>query len=406
MARVRRDPKSLLLEVFGAALAAANPQAAVRLNLPARPAGQVVVIACGKAAPAMLRGLSGWGAVTGVAVTTAGQTLPAHPGIRWLEAAHPLPDQRSLAAGQMMLEALRGLTSDDLVLCLISGGSSALCCVPNQVTLQEKTALTSALLRSGASIQEINTVRKHLSGIKGGRLAAAAQPARLEALIVSDVVGDQISAIGSGMTAPDPSSVADALEVLRHHGIPAPAVLTEIPMTETPKHDDPIFERVTNRVILSNREALRAAQHLLMERGWHVTHIDDAVTGDSRSAATGQAALVTGSGTAALSGGETTVQVSGGGRGGRNLEFLLQLVTLDAGLYALSADSDGIDGSSNAAGAIVTPDSLRRARALQLEPLDFQRRNDAHGFFAALGDLIFTGATGTNVGDIRVILNP
>ena len=406
MARVTSDPRALLIETLAAALTAANPEAGVRLNLPARPAGRVVVIACGKAAPAMLRGLDGWGEVSGVAVTTVGQTLPERSGIRWLEASHPLPDGRSVAAGRAMLEVLRDLTPDDLVLCLISGGSSALCCVPEQIALEEKIALSKALLHSGASIQEINTVRKHLSGIKGGRLALAARPARLEALIVSDVVGDDPSAIGSGMTAPDATNVQDAIGVLRRYGIPAPSTLTE-----TPKPDDPIFQRVTNRVVLSNRVALQAAQRVLEGRGWRVTHVDDGLTGDARVAATGQAALVKESGTATLSGGETTVQVSGAGfgptgRGGRNLEFLLQLVILGAKLYALSADSDGIDGSSDAAGAIVTPDSLHRALALGLEPLEFQRRHDAHGFFAALGDLVVTGATGTNVGDLRVILKP
>ncbi len=393
------NPQSVLLEAFGAALAAANPEAAVRSNLPARPLGRVVVIASGKAAPAMLRGLSDWGEVTGLAVTTVGQHLPELEGITWLEAAHPLPDDRSVAAGEAILRAVSGLTRDDLVLCLTSGGSSALCCVPNQISLEEKTALSSQLLLSGASIAEINTVRKHASGIKGGRLAAAAQPARLEALIVSDVVGDEISAIGSGMTAPDPTTVTDAINVLRRYEIPAPAALTE-----TPKATDPIFGRVTNRVILSNRIALQAGGRVLERRGWRIAHTDHAVTGDSRVAAITQASLALESGTAVLSGGETTVQVTGGGRGGRNLEFLLQLVMLDAGLYAIAADSDGIDGSSDAAGAVVTPDSLARAHSLNLEPLEFQRRNDAHGFFAALGDLILTGATGTNVGDIRAIL--
>lgn len=395
------NPKALLLEVFDAALVSANPEAAVRSNLPARPLGRVVVIASGKAVPAMVRGLSDWGEVTGVAVTTVGQHLPELEGIRWLEAPHPLPDQRSVAAGTAMLEAVRGLKSDDLVLCLISGGSSALCCVPNPITLEEKIALTKNLLHSGASIVEINTVRKHLSGIKGGRLAAAAWPARLEALIVSDVVGDEISAIGSGMTAPDVSTTQDALEVLRRYGIPEPSALTE-----TPKPTDPIFQRVTNRVILSNRTVLQSAGRVLEQHGWRVAHVNDAVTDDSRLTAIAQASLAKQSGTAVLSGGETTVQVTGGGRGGRNLEFLLQLIIQNAGLYAIAADSDGIDGSCDASGAVLTPDSLARARKLNLEPLEFQRRNDAHGFFAALGDLVVTGPTGTNVGDIRVILKP
>lgn len=400
------NPRALLLETFSAALQAANPESAVRLNLPARPAGRVVVIACGKAAPAMLRGLTEWGEVTGIAVTTVGQALPNLDGMTWLEAAHPLPDERSVAAGRAMLNAVSGLSRDDLALCLISGGSSALCCVPNPIALEEKIALTKALLHSGASIGEINTVRKHLSGIKGGRLALAAHPARVEALIVSDVVGDEISAIGSGMTAPDSTTVVDALEVLRRYSIPAPSALSE-----TPKAGDEIFKRVTNRVILGNRTVLQAAGRVLEGHGWRVAHLDDAVTGDSRLAAKQQVARALESGTALLSGGETTVRVGNAGvrnigLGGRNLEFALQLVIENAGLYALSADSDGIDGSSFAAGAIVTPDSYERALALHLEPLEYQRRNDAHGFFAALGDLVMTGPTGTNVNDLRVILKP
>jgi len=237
-------------------------------------------------------------------------------------------------------------------------------------------------------------------------LAAAAHPARLEALVVSDVVRDDLSAIGSGMTVADASNTRDALEVLRRYGLAAPSALTE-----TPKPNDPVFERVTNRVILSNHTALQAARRVLEGHGWRVAHLDDAVTGDSRLAARQQVTLAKEPGTAVLSGGETTVRVGDArvrkiGRGGRNLEFALQLVIENAGLYALSADSDGIDGSSFAAGAIVTPDSLSRADKLQLEPLEFQRRNDAHGFFAALGDLVVTGATGTNVNDLRVILKP
>ena len=203
------------------------------------------------------------------------------------------------------------------------------------------------------------------------------------------------------MTAPDETTVMDAISVLRRYAIPTPLTLTE-----TPKATDPIFGRVTNRVILGNRTALQAARRVVEQHGWRVTQVDDSVTGDSRLAATQQAALALNAGTAVLSGGETTVSVTGGGRGGRNLEFVLQLVTEDAGLYAIAADSDGIDGSSHAAGAVLTPDSYRRALALHLEPLEFQRRNDAHGFFAALGDLVVTGPTGTNVGDIRVILKP
>lgn len=395
----------MLLEAFRAGVAAAQPADAVRGALPPRPRGRAVVVACGKAAGAMVGGLEGWGAFTGVGVTTPGQNLPQMPGFTWLEGSHPLPDAKSATAGRAILEITAGLEPDDLLLCLISGGASALVCAPRGLELSEKIRVTDALLRSGADIASINTVRKHLSDIKGGRLAERAYPAQVEALIVSDVVGDDTSTIGSGPTAPDATTRLEAIRILEHHSIPVPDAL-RLERAETPKPGDPIFERVRNRVIVGNRMSLDAMRAVLEQRGYAVKHSDDAVTGDARVAATAHARLARGlpRGAALLSGGETTVQVRGDGRGGRNLEFALQLVIENAGLYALAADSDGKDGSSDAAGAIVTPDSLERARALGMDPLEYQARNDAHGLFDALGDLVRTGPTGTNVNDLRVVM--
>jgi glycerate 2-kinase len=409
------NPRSALLEAFQAAVDAAQPQAAVREHLPAPVRGRTVVIAAGKAAATMLAALEDWHPVTGVAVTTPGQHLPNVPGVRWLEASHPLPDARSVVAGTAVLEAVTGLGSDDLVLCLISGGGSALLCAPHGVTLTEKIALTNDLLRSGASIEEINAVRKHLSAIKGGRLALAAQPARVVSLIVSDVVGDSLAAIASGLTAPDPTTFSDALEVLNRLSITVPEMISrgargEEP--ETPKPGDSAFQHVENKVIASNLVALEAAGRSLETNGYRVAHTDDAIVGDSRTVAGAHAARVRGLnvGEVLLTGGETTVLVKdagrGLGRGGRNLEYLLSFAIADAGAWALACDSDGIDGSSPAAGAFVTPDTLERARALGLDARAFQARHDAHGFFEALGDLIVTGATGTNVNDLRMVLKP
>ncbi len=411
--------RQILLEAFHAAVRAAQPEDAVRRALPDLSArgdaiGRVKVVAVGKAAPAMVAALAGWSEFTGVGVTKYGQApTSATPRMRWLEASHPLPDAGSVAAGAAIQAFVTGLRPDDLLLCLISGGASALVSAPDGVTLQHKTALSVELLGCGADIGEINTVRKHLSKLKGGRLAALAHPASVLSLIVSDVVGDDIATIASGLTAPDGTSFQAALKVLNRYEIPAPEVrarLTagargEIP--ETPKPHDPIFQRVTNQVIVSNLVALEAARNSLESCGFVVTLVDDAVQGETRAAALDHARLARGLtvGQMVLTGGETTARVTATnpGRGGRNLEYALQLAIEDVGVWALAADSDGIDGSSFAAGALVTPDTLTRAAKLGLNPLEAQARNDAHSFFEALGDLIVTGETGTNVNDLRFV---
>lgn len=284
---------------------------------------------------------------------------------------------------------------------------------PTGVTLDEKARLTWELLACGASIHEINTVRKHLSAIKGGGLARAAYPARVLALVVSDVVGDDVSTIASGPTAPDPTTFRDALAVLDHYGIRAPSVRAQLVrgvikvQPETPKPGDPIFDHVEHRVIAGAATALSAAADCLQQHGWQARIWQENVTGPAIEAAKAHAAQATflHSRQALLSGGETTTIIRpGGGRGGRNLEFLLSLALEAPDVYAIAADTDGIDGSSSAAGAILTPDTLERAAALGLDPRTYLERSDAHRFFAALDDLVETGPTGTNVNDFRCML--
>ena len=321
-------------------------------------------------------------------MTRYGHGLSQRGRIAVLEASHPLPDEAGASAGIAMLRAVSELGADDLVIALISGGGSALLCAPYGVTLAQKIALTSELLRCGAEIAEINTVRKHLSLIKGGRLAAATR-ARVLSLIVSDVVGDDPSSIASGPTAPDATSYAEALAILERYDIRADEARTHLQcgargeLAETPKPGDSLFERVENRLIVTNGEARLAAIE-------HATHARRLPPGH-----------------AFVSGGETTVTVRGQGRGGRNLEFLLALAIElgnEAGIYALAADSDGFDGTEHAAGALIAPDTLRRAAKLGLDPRAMLADNDAYTFFAALGDLVVTGPTGTNVNDVRCVL--
>jgi len=326
---------------------------------------------------------------------------------------HPLPGEASVEAGKAALRAVAGVGPDDLLLCLISGGASSLMCAPRGVTLEQKVGLTHDLLRCGANIHEINAVRKHLSRIKGGQLAAAAFPARVRSLIVSDVVGDDPAVIASGPTSADPSTYAEALEVLDRYRLHAPEARAHLQrglrgeQPETPGPGDPVLERGEHQIVAGGPGALRAAANHLRGQGWRARVWRDDVTGDARQAAAEHAreARSLPPGGALLSGGETTTVVqAGAGRGGRNLEFLLALALQQPGLYALAADTDGIDGSSPAAGAILTPDTLERAGALGLDPREVLERSDAHAFFAALGDLIQTGPTGTNVNDFRCLL--
>jgi glycerate 2-kinase len=413
------NPAEALQDAFRAAVSAAQPDLTVSAHLPDPPAGRTVVVGAGKAAATMAAAFHRdyTAAASGVVVTRYGHALQAAPrGIRVLEAAHPVPDEAGVAATREVLQAVSGLAEDDLVVCLISGGGSALLCAPNGVTLQEKAALTSDLLRSGADITEMNVVRKHLSAVKGGQLARACHPARVVALVVSDVVGDDLSSIASGPAYPDPSTFADALAILDRFGIAAPAARRHLKrgargeVPETPKPGDPVFERVSHRFIATGNIALEAGAASLRAPGLEASVTSDRVTGEARDVAAAHAreARTLRPGSAILSGGETTVTVRGKGRGGRNLEFLLALAIElggEPGLYALAADTDGIDGNTDAAGAVLTPETLRRATALGLNARASLADNDAYGFFSRLGDLVITGPTGTNVNDFRAILS-
>lgn len=420
------DPGALLRRLFDAALAAADPAKAVPPCLPDPPKGRTLVVGAGKAAGAMARAVEqNWkGNLDGLVVTRYGHAV-ACERIEVIEAAHPVPDQAGLDAARRILEKVQGLGPDDLVLCLISGGGSALLSLPAPgITLEEKQAVNKALLRSGAAIDEMNCLRKHLSAIKGGRLAAAAAPARVVSLLISDVPGDDPAVIASGPTVPDPTSFADALAILDKYGIDAPAsVRTHLEKAEeeTPKPGDPRLAHCETRMIARPQDSLEAAAAAARAAGVTPVILGDSLEGEAREVAqvmAGIARQVARFGQPApapcvlLSGGETTVTLRGQGRGGRNAEFLLALtVALEGtpgegvpGIHAIACDTDGIDGSEDNAGALCGPDSLRRAAAAGLDAKAMLADNDGYGFFSGLGDLVMTGPTLTNVNDFRAIL--
>ncbi|MFQ5955643.1 MAG: glycerate kinase, partial [Kiloniellales bacterium] len=379
------------------------------------------VVGAGKAAAAMARAVEDhWqGPLEGLVVTGHGYALPC-ARIEVVEAAHPVPDAAGEAAARRVLKTVRGLGSDDLVLCLISGGGSALMALPAEgLTLADKQAVTRALLRSGAAIDEINCVRKHLSAVKGGRLAAAAAPARVVSYLISDVPGDDPAVIASGPTVADPTSFADARAVLAKYTITEPeAVVAHLRRAadETPKPGDPRLERAETVMAATPQRSLEAAAAMAREHGVRPLVLSDCIEGEAREVAKvlgGIARQVVRHGQPApppcvlLSGGETTVTVRGRGRGGRNLEFLLALaLKLDAepGIHAIACDTDGIDGTEDSAGATLAPDSLARAAARGLDAKAMLADNDGYGVFSALGDLVVTGPTRTNVNDFRAIL--
>lgn len=415
------QPGALLRRLFDAALDAADPAQAVPRFLPARPEGRTIVVGAGKAAGAMARAVEdSWsGDLEGLVVTRYGHGV-ACQRIEVVEAAHPVPDQAGLDAARRILEKVQGLGPDDLVLCLISGGGSALLSLPAEgITLEEKQAVNKALLRSGAAIDEMNCLRKHLSAIKGGRLAAAAAPAKVVSLLISDVPGDDPAVIASGPTVPDPTSFADALAILDKYGIDAPAAVRkhlEAGAEETPKPGDPRLANCETHLIARPQDSLEAAAALAREEGVTPVILGDAIEGEAREVAqvlAGIARQVARFGQPAtapcvlLSGGETTVTLRGNGRGGRNAEFLLALtVALEGapGIYALACDTDGIDGSEDNAGAITGPGCLARAAAGGIDAKAMLANNDGYGFFSALNDLVVTGPTLTNVNDFRAIL--
>jgi len=338
-----------------------------------------------------------------------------------VEAAHPVPDAAGREAAARIAQAARGLTADDLVLCLMSGGASSLLVLPaDGISLEEKQAVNKALLRSGAAIGEMNTVRKHLSSIKGGRLAAMCAPARVVTLLISDVPGDAPETIGSGPTVPDPTTCADTLGILARHGIEIPAAARaglESGAFETPKPGDPVFDGNEVHMIATPLQSLHAAAAVARDAGLAVHLLSDEMEGESREVGSVHAALARhiarhgepfAKPCVVLSGGETTVTVKNkSGRGGRATEFLLgSALALQGapGIWVLAADTDGIDGVEENAGAIVTPDTLARADALGIKAREYLDRNDAYPFFSALGDLVVTGSTYTNVNDFRAML--
>src|SRR5438874_5541205 len=430
MTRDRSAVRETLRALFDAALAAADPVRAIAGHLPRPVAGRTVVVGAGKASAAMACAFEkAWsGPLEGLVITRYGHAAPCR-NIEIVEAAHPVPDPAGEAAARRILDLASGLGREDQLVCLISGGGSALLTLPAPgLTLADKQAVTRELLRSGATIGEINTVRKHLSAIKGGRLAAAAAPARILALAISDVPGDDPAVIASGPTVPDPTTFADARAVLAKYGITEPkAVIAHLAEArdETPKPGDPVFANTRFELIASPQRALAAAAEAGLGR--HITPIvlSDRVEGEARDVAAMHAAIavqlragqfrvcheIVTPPAVLLSGGETTVTVQGKGRGGPNSEFLLALAAALAkdpggsgGIYALACDTDGIDGTEDNAGAIVYPNTVARAASRGTAIKEALAGNDSYGFFAALGDLVVTGPTLTNVNDFRAIL--
>ncbi|PIF25245.1 hydroxypyruvate reductase [Acidovorax sp. 56] len=429
-----QHPAAFLRHLYDVAVQRAQPLQGLKEHLPAPPKGRTLVLGAGKAGGSMAQALEAlWPAdapLSGLVVTRYDHIPPRPIGlaqrIEVVEAAHPVPDAAGLQAAERMLALTQGLTADDLVICLISGGGSALLTLPaDGLTLAEKQRINKELLASGAAIGEMNCVRKHLSRIKGGRLAAACAPARVVTLTISDVPGDDPSIIASGPTVPDASTCADALAILARYRItvpPAVRAALEAGLLETPKPGDAVFAGHAVHLIATPQQSLEAAAQAARAAGWAAHILSDEIEGESREvgkvhAALARAVAQRGAPFARpcvlLSGGETTVTVrprpegAPKGRGGRAGEFcmgLAQALQGQSGVWALAADTDGIDGVEDNAGAIVTPDTLARGRAQGLRLDDHLDRNDAYGYFSALGDLVVTGPTHTNVNDFRVLL--
>ncbi len=420
-AAARPSPRALLRRMFDAAIASAQPSLCVPPHLPSPPRGRLIVVGAGKASAAMARTVEeNWsGPLSGLVVTRYGYAVPCER-IDIVEAAHPVPDEAGMHAAQRMLERVNGLREDDLVLCLFSGGGSALLPLPAPgIGLDLKQTVSRALLACGATISEMNCVRRHLSAIKGGRLAAACHPARVLTLLISDVPGDRPIDIASGPTVADPTTCADALAIVRRYGIELPLPVRELLESgrgESVKPGDARLARSDVCMIATPQMALESAASVARAAGVAPYILGDAIEGEARDVGkvfAGMALQVAERGQPfaapcmLLSGGETTVTVHGTGRGGRNVEYLLSLaIALDghARIYALAGDTDGVDGQEEIAGGYIEPDSLARAWAQGLRPQDMLANNDGHGFFSALGDSVITGPTLTNVNDFRVIL--
>jgi glycerate 2-kinase len=413
--------RALLRRMFDAAIDAAQPARCLLPHLPAAPEGRTIVVGAGKASAAMAKAFDdAWmHPVSGLVVTRYGYGVHCRR-IEVVEAAHPVPDTAGVAAAARIRDLVGGLSADDLVVCLISGGGSSLLALPAEgITLADKQAVNRALLKSGATISEMNCVRRHLSGIKGGRLAAACHPAKVVTLLISDVPGDNPIDIASGPTVADPTTCADALDVIRRYAIDAPDAVMRVLESgagETVKPGDPRLARAEVSMIATPQMALEAAAAIAREANIAPLILSDRIEGEARDVGkvmAGIALHVASHGQpiappcVLLSGGETTVTVRGNGRGGRNVEFLLSLaIALEGGegIYAIAGDTDGVDGQEEIAGAIVTPDTLERARAKSIRPRESLANNDGHGFFETLGDSVITGPTLTNVNDFRAIL--
>jgi glycerate 2-kinase len=413
------DPREFLRALFDKAVEVADPMRSLAAYLPEKPDGKVVVIGAGKASARMAEAVEAeWGPCEGLVITRYGYGRPCQ-GIEIVEAAHPVPDRAGLDATKRMLDLLEGLGEDDFVLALISGGASALLIAPFEpITLAEKQAVNAALLASGAPIGQMNTVRKHLSRVKGGQLAGAAYPARMLALLISDVPGDDPASIGSGPTVGDASTADEARRILEHWRIDPPDSVARVLGTGNGVFapDAPELSRTENRIVAAPSQSLEAAAGLVREAECRVEILGDALEGEAREVAKHHAALALERQSRMqpgdqplilLSGGELTVTRRGDGTGGPNAEYALALAIAlggKPGIRAIACDTDGVDGAAEVAGALIDPQTLERAGSLGIDPQAALDRNDAHSFFGKLGDQVVSGPTLTNVNDFRAIL--
>ncbi|WP_322008722.1 glycerate kinase [Paraburkholderia sp. J12] len=415
------EPRAFLRAMFDAAVAAAQPSCHIGSFLPPKPAGSTIVIGAGKASASMARAFErAWnGELTGLVVTRYGYAVPCEQ-IAIVEAAHPVPDEAGRRAAEDIVQLVSGLEADDLVICLMSGGASSLLALPlDPLTLEDKQRINRSLLECGATIGEMNCVRRHLSAVKGGRLAALCHPAKVVTFLISDVPGDAPGDIGSGPTIADPTTCHDALDIVRRYRVDLPEAarrLLESGAGETVKPGDPLIAAATHHIVAAPQLALEAAAGVAGAAGVPCHILSDRIEGEARDVGKVMAGLALQvarrdepftAPCVLLSGGETTVSVKGSGRGGRNVEFLLSLgiaLNGECGVYAIACDTDGVDGQEDIAGALLAPDTLARAWALGINPRASLDDNDGHGFFGALGDAVVCGPTLTNVNDFRAIL--
>ena len=407
----------ILRELFDAAVESALPENCMDRYLPQPPKGRTIVVGGGKAAAAMARALEAHytGALEGAVVTRYGYKRRTEH-IEVLEAAHPLPDKAGVVAAETMLELARDAGPDDLVICLMSGGGSALLSYPAKgISLEDAQNVTTELMRSGATIQDLNTIRKHFSQVKAGRLAVAAAPARLVTLAISDVAGDDPTVIASGPTVADPTSMSDVRHIISRFNISLPErmqILLDSDACETPKPGDPVFDNTEYRIIARPAACLSAAAEIAEQAGYQVEILSDMVVGEARTvgalhAARAIEAANTGAKLCILSGGEVTVTLTGNGHGGPNREYALALamgLQGDPRIYALAADTDGVDGIGAVAGALIEPDTLKKASEAGIEAADYLERNDSGPFFHRIRAEVVTGPTYTNVNDFRALL--